>query len=366
MTAAAILLVAFAAGPASALPLFAPVSGPGLPVIQVRDVCRVTRQGDTETTHYCDGGYVCDDQNPGMCKPGPELQRQLDEERRKAEEELMEAERKLAEQLREIRANERAGRVFNGVPTNPSRPANCSGISGLGGGGSGAGGPGCAPPTRLSDYVYDLGQGAPPRYRPQIRRPAQQPTPVRTSVRDSIHFNALATQMAAAIAALQPHDPARLQLEGLLSDTAGKYRKRGVDTDTVLHRLAVEQPHSDPTSSSAEADAASAPEPSDAVDQSSTDAAPAGQAPAEPAAPAVSAKDEALCSYLLTFEEGDANRLGVQVPDYCEPYLRSIGRAPRDPEARDPRQILFDLEDKVLIIQMKREYEAVFAPDLGE
>ena len=80
----------------------------------------------------------------------------------------------------------------------------------------------------------------------------------------------------------------------------------------------------------------------------------------------VSANDEALCSYLMTLEEGDANKLGVPVPDYCEPYLRSIGRAPRDPDARDPRQILFDLEDRVQIIQMKAEYEALFAPDFGE
>lgn len=355
--------LAQAPSPALALPLFTPLRGPGLPVIEVRDICSVTTRGNTETTKYCDDGYVCDRQKPGMCKPGPALQRQLDEELRKAEEELRKAERELAAQLREIRADERRGRVFNGVGTNPTRPANCSGISGLKGGGSGAGGSHCVSPTRLSDTVYDLGQGAPPRYRPEVRRPPPPQTPRYSNTGDSIRFNVLAMQMAGAIAALQPHDPARLNLEGLLSETAEQYKKRGVDTDGVLHRLAEKRPARPPIT---QPDAPAGSDRSQPGNSVSADSAPAAQPAAEPAAPVVSAKDEALCSYLMTFEEGDANRLGVAVPDYCEPYLRSIGRAPRDPGAPDPRQVLFDLEDQWQIIQMKREYETVFAPDFGE
>lgn len=49
-------------------------------------VCSKYREGNQIITEYCKDGYVCGEGN--KCNPGPELQRQIDEENRKREEAL--------------------------------------------------------------------------------------------------------------------------------------------------------------------------------------------------------------------------------------------------------------------------------------
>jgi hypothetical protein len=334
-------------------------------ILLVRDICSVRRHGNTETTSYCDGGYVCDRQNPGMCKPGPELQRQLDEERRQEEERLAQAQRELDAQLRQLRARQRAlGSVFRGPngPVDTSRAGNCSTISSRDY--SGGGPAGCQQPRRLSENVYDLSRGSAPRYRPAVRQ-APQRQPLKPLIERQINtsnFANVAGYLLSAMAALQPKDPARLDMERQLENVTRQYGQRGVDTKSALEKIQNRLPNAPQP--------AAATEPA-ADDEPPTDGAtPAGaaapQVAQEPAKPVIPAKDEALCSYLMTFEEGDANRLGVAVPDYCEPYLRSLGREPKDPDAPDPRRVVFALEDEYQIMMMKREYYEMFAPDLGE
>ena len=373
ITARAILAIAAAlllcAGPAGALPLPAAPRVPApaaarLPLVKVYEVCSVRREGDKRVTRYCDGGYVCDRQNPGKCKPGPELQRKLDEEERKAEEEYQQRQREIDAQLRELRSRQRAlGGPFRGAnqAANSGRAGNCSTISSSKWSGGGGRSAACQQPIRLSENVYDIGRRTPPSH----YRPAPQP-PQRLAQANraysSLRFALLATNMMQAMARLQPKDPARQDMERLLQATAQEYGKRGFDTGKTLQDIAQRLPNAaTPTAEPAPEQAQAAPQASPAP------AAAAEPAPSpQPDRPVVSAKDEVLCSYLLTFEEGDANTLGVPVPDYCAPYLRSIGREPKDPNAPDPRRIGFSVEDRYQINQMKAEYEALFAPDFGQ
>lgn len=359
MIAAAVLLFA---DPAGALPLpaipRAPAAVARLPLIKVYEVCSVRREGNKRVTRYCDGEYVCDRQNPGQCKAGPELQRRLDEERRKAEEEFQQKQRELDAQLRELRTNERAlGGPFRGASpvANSGRAGNCSTISSRNWSGGGAP---CQQPRRLSENAYDIGRRVQSNY---YRQPPQPPQRMAQANRgySSLRFALLATNMMQAMARLQPNDPARHDMERLLQATAQEYGKRGFDTAKTLQEVAERLPNAAPPSTAAEPDQSGA-QPPQAASQPAPAVAP------EPEKPVVAAKDEILCSYLLTFEEGDANRLGVAVPDYCESYLRSIGRQPKDPNAPDPRRVDFSVEDLYQIIQMRKEYEAVFAPDFGE
>lgn len=60
--------------------VFSPIPATSTLVIEVRDDCRSYNQGNMTVTEYCRDGYVCDDET-GKCKAGPELQRDIDEQR---------------------------------------------------------------------------------------------------------------------------------------------------------------------------------------------------------------------------------------------------------------------------------------------
>jgi len=351
--------------PGFALPLPRTELAPPSMLLLVRDICDVRREGNREITRYCDDGYVCDRQQPGMCKPGPELQRQLEAERRRLEEELAQAQRELDAELRRLRADRRAmGPVFrtHGRPVDTSRAGNCSTISSRNWSGGGAP---CQQPRRLSQNVYDLSRGAAPAYRPVVRRPPPQRLRPMLDAQVSAHnFGVMASYLLSTMARLEPRDPARLDLQRELEQRTRQYAERGVDTKAELDKVLLRLPNAPQADAAADAAATDS-----GVSAAGEIAAPETVAPSpapEPAKPEVSARDEVLCSYLMTLEEGDASRLGMPVPDYCEPYLRSIGREPKDPNAPDPRRIAFELEDQYQIMMMKREYNEHFAPDLGQ
>jgi hypothetical protein len=88
--------------------------------------------------------------------------------------------------------------------------------------------------------------------------------------------------------------------------------------------------------------------------------------PAATEAPTISANDEVLCSYLMTLEAGDANNLGVPVPEYCKPYLRSLGRTDVDAVRTDPRTILFNSSDYEEIRKLQQVVIDMWPPGFAE
>ena len=363
LAAALALLAAIPSASAMTFPL---VKAPArLPIIEVRDICRVHTEGNRRITEYCDDPYVCDLAH-AKCKPGPELQRQLDEKRRQAEEaqrRVLEQQRQMEAQVRELRARQRAqAALYQGasnVLAMANRAGSCSTITSRDGGpvGGGARTP-CQAPRKLSDNVYPMNQRAPVQYRPRPNPAASSST----SLRNKLRFALMARNVINAIAQLQQHDPTRQNAQDALTEAAHKFGLRDVDAAKIIQDVAVNLTEPDPPQPPSGQDPTQAASPSAPRSAAETPTAE----PAEPPRPVVSAKDEALCSYLMTLEEGDANRLGVPVPDYCEPYLRSIGRTPKDPNAPDPRTVKFSLEDDVAAWDMRDEYLKQYAPDFGK
>jgi hypothetical protein len=72
--------------------------------------------------------------------------------------------------------------------------------------------------------------------------------------------------------------------------------------------------------------------------------------------------DEVLCAYLATLETETDNRLSQAVPDWCHPYLRSIGRTNMSPPP-SPRQTLLTLDDEVEKNRLYRQFRSLLPPE---
>ena len=104
------IAIAVVAAPVAAFPVVPGLSAvaeraaaDALPILRVRDVCRVRYEGRTKITSYCNDPYVCDRANPGKCKPGAELQRKLDADMAR----LDEMRRNLNAEIRNLRRTAR-------------------------------------------------------------------------------------------------------------------------------------------------------------------------------------------------------------------------------------------------------------------
>jgi hypothetical protein len=187
----------------------------------------------------------------------------------------------------------------------------------------------------LEENVYNMAGGMPRR----IIRPAPPPVVKRppAGLRQQLRFAAALNYLAGVLATRTPDAPDRQQIQDGLDKLAGEARKAGVDPDPIIG--AARAPAGGKVTA-ASAPASSGPAEPAALESPSATAAAAEimadpPAPPEPQKPAISAKDEALCEYLLSLDRDRAGSLPFEAPDYCEPYLRSIGRTDRpkpDPE----------------------------------
>jgi hypothetical protein len=327
------------------------VPGSALPLVQVRDVCRVYYEGSTKVTRYCDPPYVCDRANPGKCKPGPELQRQLDAERQQRDEALRSAQQKLNQmrremeaQIRNLRRSSRAtyfARKDNAL-ANDRRASSCKNVIMFGQPARVCAGE--ADKGRLSSNAYNDRIIPSPQYgkprtqqpRPVYGAPPRTAVPRVTTAAPRTRPPTLRTQVTLGILAhelskLKPDDPDRVDLERRIIEKAKKFEALGEDVAPFLKKIMEKAVHdsveSDQERNKSIADATPAP-------------APATSAPAQAAPPPkpYSDNDEALCSFHMSLApderdlSGRITRLGRPVPDYCQPYLNSLPKPEAQPE----------------------------------
>lgn len=324
-------------------------------VLDVRDICRVYTQGNQRVTQYCDHPYVCD-LAANKCKPGPELQRQIDEERRQREAEL----RRLREQqarlqaeyearVREVQRQHRAGmqarsgtvdnRVASGCATiRYFDQVSCVNVTGL------RANTQVSDPRSIPGYQPVRAPGVQPQQRAQPQQ-AMRPSP---SLRNTLRFQNLVGPMVEAMRTLPRSDPGRQEAERVLEAATRAYNDVGADTRAVLERLNRNYPERQQPNENSSGPQVLILNPvrQDAAERS------APPEPEAPPRPRVSQRDEALCSFLLSQEQGSAERLGVQAPDYCNAYARSIGHVRPD---TDPRWLPWALEDKTEVNRFVQE-----------
>jgi hypothetical protein len=356
------------------------------PIVLVRDICGVYYEGRTKITRYCDDPYVCDRANPGKCKPGPELQRQLDAERqrredaaRAAQQQLDQMRRTLDAQVRNLRRTTRTTTYFarkGDVRADDRRGSGCNWEQNLG-----SRALYCADKGRMSSSAYDnriipspqYGPARPPQGRPAYgalpRASTNNPgTTARRSSSYGLRFALLVRLELNDLHALPPGDPGRREIQRKLEDLAREYQARGVDVVPILKQQG-----------DAAADAARERQEHGAVTETPPlppltppPVAPQ-QAAADPPKP-YSDKDEVLCSYLMTLapdrrnDRGAMTRLGQPVPASCEPYLRSL--PPQPAEARPAPEPAFYLpeKDKEEACKLAEQFyrENLFPPDYAD
>ncbi len=386
-----VLLAATAMWPAAALPILPDlgalaghVTADELPIVPVRDICGVHYEGRTKVTRYCDPPYVCDRANPGKCKPGAELQRQLDAERQRREEALRAAQQRLDQMRRDVDARLRNLRrttrttYFARTPTptvrNDRRASNCNWENNLGSRALYCG-------NSNNDRIIPSPQYGPSR--PSVARPAygggphvtQRVPTVRTptvNVRPpSVRQPSLRTILTLRLdvrhlESMARNDPDRAEWQNRIIAKAKAFEAQGEDVAPALKEMIDDMNARVAARERAEHGAVTDNTPPPPAETP----APQPQAAAAPPKP-YSEKDEALCSYLMTLapdqrdDRGSITRLGQPVPAYCQPYLRSL---PKPPEAEAVPAFYLPEREREEARQMADEFyrENVLPPGYGQ
>jgi len=341
------------------------IGAPSSVLLAAMDICKTYWEGRRKITQYCEGEMVCDYAHPGKCKPGPALQRRLDAELRRlkdaareAEAKLKEAERKFEAQMREFRRKmrEQSQSTFAG---NDNRAIGCSG---------------CTTDTSLRDRVYD------PKVVPTTRYPPPRPpssTPVGTGrspaavwrptrQTSNLRFKLRMRLFVETLNSLQPSDPRVGNVVRDMNQEIVRQSRNGTaGVQAALDEVGYENIWKNPPPASTAGSetqpaqspaAASAAEPSGDPIQGNTASADPVPVVGEPP------PDEVLCAYLATLETETDNRLSQAVPDWCHPYLRSIGRTNMSPPP-SPRKTLLTLDDEVEKNRLYRQFRSLLPPE---
>lgn len=348
-------------------------------IVQARDICRVYYEGNTKVTAYCDDPMVCDHARPGKCKPGPELQRQRDEERRQQEEAARAAQQRLDQMRRNLDARMRGLRRttrtndFSRTANSRADDRRASGCSWEQNLGSRA--LYCPSMNRLSSNAYNDRIIPSPQYgKPRAPRGAQPygaaPRPAAAvapnsrpiSMRAEIKLRMLAIRFYA----MAPNDPGRAELQRDIMAVAKEHEALGETIAPKLKEI-FEEGAKDAAAAQERnrgSVAAAPPPPQQAL--------PPQQAAAPPPK-SYSDNDETLCSYLMSLapdqrdDRGRMTRLGQPVPASCEPYLRSLPR-PADAQAAPEPAFYLPEKNKEEACKIAEEFyrERVFPPDYAD
>jgi hypothetical protein len=350
-------------------PLSSAIGAPSSVLLAAMNICRTYREGRRKITQYCEGEMVCDHAHAGKCKPGPALQRRLDAELRRlkdaareAEAKLKEAERKFEAQMREFRRKirEQSQSTFAG---NDNRAIGCSG---------------CTTDTSLREHVYDPKIMPTPRYptpRPPGSTPVStgrspatvwRPTPQTSNLRFKLRMRLFVERLNS----FQPSDPRVGNVVRDMNQEIVRQSRNGTaGVQEALDEVGYENiwknpPPASTAGSSGNSESQATPSPTAAsATEPFGDPIQGNTASADPV-PAASEPppDEVLCAYLATLETETDNRLSQAVPDWCHPYLRSIGRTNMSPPP-SPRQTLLTLDDEVEKNRLYRQFRSLLPPE---
>ena len=373
------IAIAVVAAPVAAFPVVPGLSAvaeraaaDALPILRVRDVCRVRYEGRTKITSYCNDPYVCDRANPGKCKPGAELQRKLDADMAR----LDEMRRNLNAEIRNLRRTAR--KTYFARNTNSRaddrRASGCKQVRMFGNIAQIC--PGDAEKGRLSNSAYNdriipspqYGKARPPQDRPVYgavpRRNAQVAPRSRPP---SLRAKTTMALMVRDFFQMEPNDPDRTEQQNKIVAKAKEFEAQGEDIAPELKRLFEEA-----AKEAADREKEKRGSVPDTPLPAEVPPPPAEQAAADPPKP-YSDKDEALCSYLMTLAPDQRDdkarmvRLGQQVPAYCEPYLNSLPKPAATQEAAAPPFYLRE-SDKEEAHKLAEDFyrQEVLPPDYGK
>jgi hypothetical protein len=347
--------------------------------ILVRDICGTHYEGRTKITRYCDDPYVCDHANPGKCKPGPALQRQLDAERQRREDAMRAAQQEADKLRRDLEARVRNLRRSTRT-TYFARKANTGADDRRGSGCNweinlGSRALYCPDRGRMSSSAYDSRIIPSPQYgraRHPQRGPGYGASP-RTAAAAAPNSRPISLRsrltLALMIDTLEKMDrkgPDYAEWQGRIIAKAKEYEAQGETVAPALKEMMDKMAARVIEREREEHGAVTGGTPLPPL-------VPPGspQAAAAPPKP-YSDKDEALCSYLMTLapdrrnDGGGMNRLGQPVPAYCEPYLRSLPQ----PETQPAPEPVFYLpeKDKEEACKIAEEFsrENLFPPDYAD
>ncbi len=335
-------VVAAMVAPVAALPIVSDLNAvmnraAAPPIVLVRDICGVHYEGRTKVTRYCDPPYVCDRANPGKCKPGAALQRQLDAGRQRREDALRAAQQRLDQMRRDIDARVRNlrrstrttsfARTGN-IRANDRRASGCNWEQNLG-----SRVLYCQDKGRLSNNAYNdriipspqYGRARPPQGRPVYGAVRRTAPAAPNSRPPSLRARTTLAIMVRDLYQMEPNDPDRAEQQRKIIVRAKEFEALGETIAPALKEIiddaAQDAAEREQRKRGPVTDTPPPPPPE-------TPAVPP-QAAADPPKP-YSDKDETLCSYLMTLapdrrdDAGRMTRLGQPVPDYCQPYLRSL------------------------------------------
>jgi hypothetical protein len=310
-----------------------------------REICEQWWQGNTRHWTYCDPPYICDRENPrsGKCKPGPELQRQLEE----SEQRLI---RSIQMHQRVLNRSIRRGwsiQIGNEIGVNDQRAPECAVLN------FGDGPAQFCVGDAERNVTGPIDYGAPSDSR---RVPSSRLQTVARGMQNRAQRYAARAGRKMAIEVRNTVDA--LVAGGSIEDAADyldKLTQARALTNANDPRVAMlDEAITYGRRKVGEARASENPAPSAG---NAADAVPAPEVATQASGPRPTPRDEALCSFLLDVSQDRPGRPSAPVPESCDNYRDFLSSlAPTPPRDYYQRPIRIRTEDDEDIQKFIEDY----------